>query len=59
MKVLRNVAGGTGTVGELVTLLWRAKRFWMIPFVIVLVLLALLLLVGEATGVAPFIYTLF
>ena len=29
------------------------------PFVSVLLLVAVLLLVGEATGIAPFIYTLF
>jgi uncharacterized protein DUF5989 len=59
MKVLRNVAGGAGTVGELLSFLWQRKRFWLIPFVVTLVLVAVLLLVGEVTGVAPFIYTLF
>lgn len=59
MKALRNIAGGAGTVGELLLFLWRRKRFWLIPFVITLVIVAMLLLVGEVTGVAPFIYTLF
>lgn len=59
MKALRNVLGGTGTVAELLTFLWRRKRFFLIPFVITLLLVAVLLLVGEVTGVAPFIYTLF
>ena len=59
MKVLRNVAGGAGTVGELLSFFWRGKQFWLIPFVVTLLIVALLLLVGEATGVAPFIYTLF
>ena len=31
----------------------------MIPFVVTLLLVAVLLLVGQTTGVAPFIYTLF
>ena len=39
--------------------LWQRKRYWLIPFVVTLVLVAVLLLVGEVTGVAPFIYTLF
>ena len=59
MKALRNVAGGAGTIGELLTFLWRRKRFWLIPFVVTLLLVAVLLLVGEVTGIAPFIYTLF
>jgi hypothetical protein len=59
MKTLRNVAGGAGTVGELLSFLWRRKRFWLIPFVGMLLLVGVLVLVGEVTGVAPFIYTLF
>jgi hypothetical protein len=59
MKALRNVAGGAGTVGELFSFLWTRKRFFLIPFVITLIFVAILLLVGEVTGVAPFIYTLF
>jgi hypothetical protein len=59
MKTLRNVSGGAGTVGELVSFLWRRKRFWLIPFVVMLLLVGVLILVGEVTGVAPFIYTLF
>jgi Family of unknown function (DUF5989) len=31
----------------------------MMPFVVTLLLVAVLLLVGQATGIAPFIYTLF
>jgi Tfp pilus assembly protein PilN len=59
MKVLRNVAGGAGTVRELLSFLWHGKRFWLLPFVITLLAVAVLLLVGEVTGIAPFIYTLF
>jgi hypothetical protein len=59
MKALRNVAGGAGTVGELLSFLWRRKRFWLIPFVVTLLAVAVLLLAGEVTGIAPFIYTLF
>ena len=59
MKALRNVAGGAGTINELFSFLWRARRFWLIPFVVVLLLVGVLILVGEVTGVAPFIYTLF
>ena len=59
MKAFRNIVGGAGTIGELLSFLWRAKRFWLIPFVVILLLVGLLILVGEVTGVAPFIYTLF
>jgi Family of unknown function (DUF5989) len=59
MKVLRNAAGGAGIISELFSFLWQQKRFWLIPFVVILLLVGLLVLVGEVTGVAPFIYTLF
>jgi uncharacterized protein DUF5989 len=59
MKVLRNAAAGAGTIGELLQFLWARKLWWMIPFVVTLIIVGVLLLVGQASGVAPFIYTLF
>jgi hypothetical protein len=59
MKVARNVAGGAGTIRELFHYLWLRRLWWMIPFVAVLILTGILLIVGQVTGVAPFIYTLF
>jgi hypothetical protein len=59
MKALKNLVTGMGTVGELLQFLWVRKLWWLIPFVVTLILVASLLLVGQATGVAPFIYTLF
>lgn len=59
MKVLKNVATGTSTIGELLQFLWIRKLWWLIPFVVTLLLIGALLLVGQTTGVAPFIYTLF
>jgi uncharacterized protein DUF5989 len=59
VKAARNVAGGAGTIGELFRFLWARKLWWLVPVVAALLLVAVLLLVGEATGIAPFIYTLF
>lgn len=59
MKALNNIAGGMGTVRELFQFLWARRLWWLIPFVAVLLLTAMLLIVGQVTGVAPFIYTLF
>ncbi len=59
MRALKNVATGMGTVRELLQFLWAQKLWWLIPFVVTLLLVAALLLVGQASGVAPFIYTLF
>ena len=59
LKVLRNTVGGASTIRELFSFLWQQKRFWLIPFVVILLLVGILILVGQVTGVAPFIYTLF
>ena len=59
MRAARNVAGGIATVAELFQFLWARRLWWLIPFVAILILTAVLLIVGQVTGVAPFIYTLF
>jgi hypothetical protein len=59
MKALKNIATGIGTVGELFGFLWVRKLWWWIPLVATLLVVAALLLIGQASGVGPFIYTLF
>ena len=46
-----------GTIGELMALLVRGGRWWMLPLVLVLVMLGILLVTIQAfEAVAPFIY---
>ncbi len=59
MKLIQGVVSSLQIVGELLVALWRLKRWWATPLVIVLVVFALLILLASTTGVAPFIYTLF
>ena len=49
----------TGVVGEIFIYLWKNKRWWLIPMVSVLVIFGILLVFAAASGVGPFIYTLF
>ena len=35
------------------------KRYWLVPFFVVLLLLGLLIVAAESSAVGPFIYTLF
>jgi hypothetical protein len=46
-------------VGELLSFLWARKLWWLIPMITVLLLFGLLLIFASASGLAPFIYTLF
>ena len=47
-----------GLLGEFVGFMRENAKWWLTPFLIVFLLLALLLVAGS-TGAAPFIYTLF
>ena len=59
MGVLREIGEKFGIAGELISFLWHQKMWWMIPVVSVLLFFGLIIVVGNATGVGPFIYTLF
>lgn len=59
MQLVRDIGQKLGIARELLAFLWHAKLWWMIPIVTVLLLFALLMVFGSATGVGPFIYTLF
>ena len=46
-------------VGELLSYLWQRRLWWMIPMVSILLLFGILLVFASASGIGPFIYTLF
>ena len=48
-----------GTVKELLSFLWQERLWWMIPFVVTLLIVAVLLVFAQSSPVAPFIYTIF
>jgi hypothetical protein len=59
MRVLREMGTRLGIAGELLGYLWQMKMWWAIPIVLVLLVVGLLIGFGSASGVGPFIYTLF
>lgn len=44
---------------EFITFLRQNKKTWMIPIVILLLFLGIIIVVGQGSSLAPFIYTLF
>jgi len=46
-------------VAELWAFIRERKRFWLIPFLIVLIIFGGLLILANGSAVAPFIYTIF
>lgn len=56
---IRSMTSNVGVAGELLAFLWQRKLWWLIPMIVVLLLFGLLLIFASASGVGPFIYTLF
>jgi len=48
-----------GILGELFEFLWKAKMWWLIPMLIVLLIFGAVLIFAASSPIAPFIYTLF
>jgi hypothetical protein len=48
-----------GIMSEFFGFLWRQKLWWMMPMFAVIFLFGILLVLGQSSALAPFIYTLF
>jgi hypothetical protein len=51
--------GKIGIAKELWQFLRVRKKFWLLPIVLVLLLMGVIIIFGESSALAPFIYTLF
>ena len=58
-KFFRSMSANLGVVGELLRFLWTQKMWWLVPMVAVLLIFGLLVIFASASGIGPFIYTLF
>jgi len=56
---LKGFVANIGVFGEIFAFLWSNKKWWLIPMVAGLLLMGLLLVFASASGIGPFIYTLF
>ena len=59
MRILRDMGDKIGIARELIVFFWQRKMWWLLPLVMILLFFGLLIVFGSATGVGPFIYTLF
>jgi len=58
MGIVSSVKSKVQTAGELFGFFGK-RRWWILPIVVIVVVLGVVLIVGEATSLAPFIYTMF
>lgn len=47
------------TIKEIFNFIWKGKKWWLAPLLILLLLLGALIVFTEGSALAPFIYTLF
>jgi hypothetical protein len=59
MRILKNFTSKVDISIELIQFLWQHKLWWLIPLVILLLVLGLLLILAQATGIVPLIYPVF
>jgi hypothetical protein len=59
MKFIKTGARNVGVAGELMSFFMRNKRWWLVPMIGCLFLIGALILLGQSSAIAPFIYTLF
>jgi hypothetical protein len=56
---IRSMTSNFSVAGELLSFLWQRKLWWLIPMITLLLIFGLLLIFASASGIGPFIYTLF
>lgn len=49
----------TDFIKEFCSFLIHRKKYWLIPFVVILLLLSLLIVLSQGSALAPFIYSVF
>ena len=59
MSFIQPVVRRFGIVGELLLFFANNKRWWLLPMIIVVLLMGIVLILGQSSAIAPFIYPLF
>lgn len=59
MRLIQEMGDKFAITGELFAFLWQRKLWWLMPIVVVVVFFGLLIGFGSASGIGPFVYTLF
>lgn len=56
---MKQFFGKLGVMRELLQFFWKERLWWMIPFVVTLLIIAVLLIFAQSSPIAPFLYTAF
>jgi len=58
-RFLKDIYYKSLIVVELMKFLWENKLWWGIPIILIILLIMVLVIFAQGTGLAPFIYPLF
>jgi len=47
------------TLKELFQFLWKKKKFWLVPVILIILIIGILIILSSGSAVAPFIYPIF
>ncbi len=56
---VKSIFANAGVVGEIFVFFWHNKKWWLIPMLAILLLFGILMVFASASGIGPFIYSLF
>jgi len=59
MGFLNSASRRLGVAGELLSFFARNKRWWLLPVILVVLFSAVLIVLGQSSALAPFVYALF
>ena len=59
MGVLTTASRRFAIAGELLSFFARNKRWWMVPVILAVLFSGILIVLGQSSALAPFIYSLF
>ena len=59
MRIIKGLFSRSSEAGEFIQFLWKARQWFLIPFILILFVFGIVLIFAQSSGVAPFIYTLF
>ncbi len=54
----KSILSKLAVLGELFSFLWKNKRWWIIPVVVLLLVFAIIFVIAESSALGPFIYPL-
>jgi hypothetical protein len=56
MRFFRKISSRLRTIALLFDFLWKRRLYWLIPLLIVVLMLAVVIILAQLAGIAPFLY---